>query len=78
MNIVRRDIEYNEKIIILSDENLLELLNCFESHNENLIHEIAPLYNSPYSKEKLIEIVSQWYDQTIHKTKDNISAIVNK
>ena len=72
------DIDYDEeKVIILEDEELIDLLSNFESHNENLVHDIAPLYNSPYSKEKLIEVITQWSELTPHKTKDNIESIVN-
>ena len=74
-----KDINYNEdNVIILSDDELIELLNNFERHNQNLIHDIAPIYNSPYSKEKLIDIISGWYDMVPHRTPDNISDIVNK
>ena len=73
-----KDIEYNDKVIMLSDDELINLLNCFESHNHNLIHDIAPLYNSPYTKEHLTDIITKWYTQTSHKTTDDIAGIVNK
>ena len=73
-----KDIEYDEKLIMLPDDELIKLLNCFECHNHTLIHEIAPLYNSPYTKEKLIEVITIWFNQTPHKTPDDITDIVNK
>ena len=59
-----KDVEYNEKTIMLS--------------NDNLIHDIAPLYNSPYTKDKIIDVITKWYNQTLHKTPDDIAGIVNR
>ena len=73
-----RDVEFNEGAIILTDDELIKLLNNFESHNNNLVYDIAPLYNSPYTKEKLVEVITKWYNLTPHKSKDDIAAIVNK
>ena len=73
-----KDVEYNEKTIMLSDDELIELLNCFDCHNDNLIHDIAPLYNSPYTKDKIIDVITKWYNQTLHKTPDDIAGIVNR
>ena len=88
-----KDVEYNEKtimlsddeliellncFIMLSDDELIELLNCFDCHNDNLIHDIAPLYNSPYTKDKIIDVITKWYNQTLHKTPDDIAGIVNR
>ena len=72
-----RDIEYSEdNLIKLSDDKLLQLLSHFESHNDNLVHDIAPIYNSPYSCEELIDVITRWYDMTPHRTPDNVASIV--
>ena len=72
------DLDYDEKIIELSIDELVKLLDNFESHNYDLIHTIAPLYNSPLSKEDIVEAVKTWYDKTEHKTPDDIESIVDK
>ena len=72
------NIELDEDLIILNDEQLLDLLSNFESHNYDVMHVVNALYSSPYSKEKLIDILTQWQHKTIHRTYDDFTAILNR
>ena len=70
-------IEFEDELIEFDRDEMLQFLSHFESHNNDLCHTIAPLYNSPYTKDFLIDVITEWYEQTPHRTLDNIEAIVN-
>ena len=72
------DVEVEEGDINLTKEELLELLSNFESHNYDIFHNINALFSSPYSKEFLIDVLTEWQQQTEHKSYDDFEAILNK
>ena len=76
MNI--NDTAFEDDLIKLSPEDLLELLNDIttEPHNNDLVHTIVPLYHSPYTVDEIYEVVNEWYHQISHKTSDNPMQII--
>ena len=78
------DISFDDELIKLSKEEILELLNDItpEPHNHELVHTIVPLYHSPFSMKFICEVVTSWYNQIYHKTPDSpkqiIQSIYNK
>ena len=71
------DTEFTDKLIIMNKGELLELLDNFESHYNNIMTEVNALFNSPYEKDFLIDVLTEWYNKTTHNTPDNIANIVN-
>ena len=78
MNI--NDTVFDDKLVKLSDEDLLALLNDIttEPHNHELVHTIVPLYHSPYSEDDINKVVNKWYSQIDHKTRDNLPKIISR
>ena len=72
------DIDYNESLVLLEEDEMLDLLNSIttEPHNNDLVHTIVPLYHSPYPILFIINVVGKWYEQIEHATPDNVSQIV--
>ena len=60
------DIEFDDELIKLEKDELIELLNNFDIHIPTLLETIVPLYHSPYPKEFLKEVVDEWYQQAEH------------
>lgn len=60
------DIIYEDTLIKFNKEEMQEFLNNFEPSFDNLMNTLAPLKNSPYTKEFLTENLLKWYGQREH------------
>ena len=59
------DIEYNDGLIKFNKEELIEFIEKLgiENNTNGILVQLAPLYNSPFSKSFLIDSISEWYEQ---------------
>ena len=73
------DITYEDDLILYNKEQLTEFIDklninvCFDG----LISDLAPLWYSPYSKEFLIHVLSEWYNQVEHVHKNTVESVIN-
>ena len=72
------DIDHNEHVLKIPKDDVVDMLMHSEPNNYNLFHVANALWSSPFSKEDVIDITTEWYDSTEHKTPDNIPAIIEK
>ena len=72
------DIEYNDKLILFDKAELIEFLDNFDNCCNTILTTLAPLYHSPYSKEYLIDAVSEWYEQVEHNHPENVENFINR
>ena len=54
--------DYEDKLIMLGDDELLELLAHFPPEDFLSVWLIRPLFSSPYDKDYLMDIVDRWYN----------------
>ena len=71
------DLEFEEQLIKLEKDELIELLNNFDIDTNTILSTIAPLYHSPYPKEWLIKVVSEWYEQVEHDHPENVKRFID-
>ena len=57
---------------------MIDFLNNFNNCFGSILQTLAPLYHSPYSKEFLIECVSEWYKQKEHDHPERVDEFINK
>ena len=69
------DIEFEDKLIKMSEEELLEFLSYFDSSFNVLLNDLAPLYHSPFNKEFLTSILIKWYSKTEHQHDVEVSVL---
>jgi len=72
------DIEYNDKLIIFDKDEMLEFLDNFDNCFDTILTTLGSLYHSPYSKEFLIECVSEWYETAEHTNPEAPSDLINR
>ena len=63
-------------MIKLEKDELIELLNNFDINTDTILRTIAPLYHSPYPKDWLIDVVSEWYEQVEHEHPENVERFI--
>ena len=71
-------IEYNEELVVLSDDELLRLLNNFDSTFTNLSSICSNLIHSHFDKEYLRSILSQWYFRIEHTNTSSLDNFLDK
>ena len=60
--------KYVNDLIKFNKEELIKFIEDLNisCHVDGILYELAPLYNSPYRKEFLIDAISEWYKQEEH------------
>ena len=71
-------LEHEDKLILLDAVELKELLDNFENNTNTILCTLGPLWHSPYSKEFLINTVSEWYEQAEHTHPENVENFINR
>ena len=73
-------VDFDDKLIIMSKDELIELLHNFNNGLGTCATELIPLYSSPYSKEFLIETIKEWWlEKEDHDNEfDKTEKIINK
>ena len=61
---------FSDDLIRPTDEEMDEILNCFEPEFNNLNSSLVPLLHSPFSKEWLEEHLLKWYNRRSHSNGD--------
>ena len=73
-----RSTDINWELIFNSYNDLIELFNYFDNCTDTILRTIVPLYHSPYPKEYLINVVSEWYEQVEHTHPENVFNFINR
>ena len=71
------DLNVEDELIMLSDNELLELLNNFESTYENFTSVVCNILSSPYTSEKLTDLIEKWYFRIRHENVNTIQTYIN-
>ena len=71
------DLNVEDELIMLSDNELSELLNNFESTYDNFTSIVCNILSSPYTSEKLTEIIEQWYFRNHHENINTVQTYIN-
>lgn len=71
------DLNVQDALIMLSDNELSELLNNFESTYENFTSIVCNILSSPYTSEKLTEVIENWYFRNHHENINTIQTYIN-
>ena len=61
------DINFTDELIKFNKDELLELLHNFSPEFNVYMHDLAPLYHSPYSKDFLRDLLIEWYSTGKHE-----------
>ena len=72
------DIEYNDKLILFEKDEMIEFLDNFDNCCNTILTTLAPLYHSAYSKDYLIDTISEWYEQVEHNHPENVENFINR
>ena len=59
-------IEFEDELIIFDRDEMLKFLSNFDPEFDNLLKTLAPLRYSPYTKEFLKDVLTEWYGQREH------------
>ena len=71
------DLNCNDKLIILSKEELLELLSNFPPEHDMLATKVNCLFQSPYEKEFIQDVIDEWYFQRDHTNQNTSDSYIN-
>lgn len=72
------NLEVNNKLIILTEEEIKELLSNFEPTYENFTSIVSNLINSPYEKDVVQQYIEDWYFEGDHQNQNTIELYCNK
>lgn len=73
-----QDLEITDELIKFTREEMLELLSHFDNCCNTILTTLAPLYQSPYSKDWLIDVVSEWYEEVEHAHPENVQNFIDR
>lgn len=73
------DLTYEDGLIKFNKDQLIEFINKLEIQNNTngILCDLAPLWCSPFKKEFLIDIISEWYEQEEHDHPENVEHFIN-
>lgn len=74
------DIDYNDNLIKFNAEELLEFIDILgiENNTNGILSSLAPLYNSPFDKDFLVETISEWYSFAQHDHPENVEKFIER
>ena len=72
------DIEYEDKLIKFTYNDMLTFLRYFDNCFNTLISDLVPLWHSPYDKDFLLEVVQDWYNEVEHSKPEQATDIINR
>ena len=72
------DINHEDKIIMFDYNQMIEFLRHFDNCFNTVLTTLAPLWHSPYSKEFLIDVVVDWYNEETHDKPEQAEDIINR
>ncbi|KAA6377660.1 MAG: hypothetical protein EZS28_026813 [Streblomastix strix] len=75
-NIKIDDVNFDDNLIVFNKEQMMGLLNKFETTFENLEKTTAPIRYSPHTEEFIKECYTEWYNQRTHN--HNVDETINK
>ncbi|KAA6366056.1 MAG: hypothetical protein EZS28_038417 [Streblomastix strix] len=75
-NIKIDDVDFDDNLIVFKKEQMMGLLNKFETTFENLEKITAPIRYSPHTEEFVKECYTEWYNQRTHN--HNVDETINK
>ena len=78
VNAVNAGFDESDNLIIFERDEMLEMLDNFDKNFNGVMCDIAWLYESPYDKEFLISVVSEWYQTVEHNNPDAPEQLINR
>ena len=72
------DLNAIDELIVLSSEEMNELLNEFEPTYDNFISVVSNLMHSPYEIDEVKEMIESWYFSGEHQNKNTIEIYCDK
>ncbi|KAA6380986.1 MAG: hypothetical protein EZS28_023486 [Streblomastix strix] len=75
-NIKIDDVDFDDNLIVFNKEQMMGLLNKFETTFENLEKTTAPIRYSNHTEEFVKECYTEWYNQRTHN--HNVDETINK
>ena len=76
-DISNNDLNVDDKLILLEESDLLELLNQFEPSYENFTSIVCNILSSPYESEFLKSVIEKWYFKIHHENTNTIDNYIN-
>ena len=70
-------VEFEDELILFNYDEMITFLNHFDNCSNTILHDLVPLYHSPYDKEFLISCVSEWYEQAEHTDPKKAEVLIN-
>ena len=71
------DLNCHDNLIMLSKDELLEILKEFPPEHDMLEKKINCLFQSPYDKEFIHDVISEWYFQREHTNITTVESYIN-
>ena len=72
------DLEFEDELIIFNHDEMITFLNNFDNTSFNsVLIDLGPLWHSPYTKEFLIDCVSEWYLEVEHTQPKSAENVIN-